>query len=394
MEVKRLQLKQFRNYASLDLEFCSGVNLISGKNGQGKTSILEAIFLCTCARSHRTSKDKELIQHGASSYTVEMELESAYRTEKLSESLLIHYEEKSFLNKKATRQVFKDGVKLDRVAELMGIFNAVIFAPEDIQLIKASPQGRRRFVDLLLSQVKRSYFVQLTQYHQVLQQRNHLLKQMKEHSGNRNLLHLQLEVWNERFLDFATDLFWERKTLLKDLANSLKPYHANISGGKEEVKLIYESHRAVLDGESKEEIRLGLEERLKKMELQEIERGISLTGPQRDDLDFLLNGVSLKTYGSQGQQRTCVLALKQAELDFLKAKTKQTPVLLLDDVLPELDEQRRLSLISGIQETQVFITCTDVEEAHVQLRSMLHDRGSRSFVVRDGEAFTQQEASK
>lgn len=388
MEVRKLSLHQFRNYESCSLTFNPGVNVISGENGQGKTTLLEAIFLCTCARSHKTSKDKELIHYNRNEYLVSLDYVVNPEKNDFEESLEIaYYEAQSGVAERSrnTRVIRHNGVKLDRVAEMMGLFNAVIFAPEDIMLIKDSPQGRRRFLDLLISQVNRHYFSSLQLYSNVLTQRNRLLKQIKEEQKTTFTaaphFAAQLSVWNDQLIRYAAEIIFQRLKYTAILAEQAKRYHAEISSGHENLVLRYES----ISGIDKDSSIAAIEERyaqiLLKHESEDIFRGSTSSGPHRDDLSFNLDDKLLRSFGSQGQQRTAVLALKLAELYLLKEMSGQTPVLLLDDVLPELDENRRLALLNSLGDAQVFISCTDVDEVHEKLRQVLADKGSSTFKV-------------
>lgn len=390
MEVKRLSLRQFRNYEHCELEFCPGVNVIAGENGQGKTTLLEAIFLCTCARSHRTSKDRELIRHEASEYRVELEFFADRGDEAFAESLSLAYldalpgvPERG----RSQRCVFYNGVKLDRIAELMGLFNAVIFCPEDILLIKEGPAGRRRFLDMLLSQLSRPYFCALQRYHNVLAQRNKLLKQLKEAAlagaEGEAALSAELSVWNGQLCEQAVVIIEQRAKVCAELAELAAERHRAISGGREELCIRYEGLRSVDAASTREAIREQYLNRLLAHEREDVFKGSTSVGPHRDDVELLLGDKALRAFGSQGQQRTAVLALKLAELELLRRARGRMPVLLLDDVLPELDERRRLSLIEGLKGAQVFITCTDVEEVHEKLKRLLEDKGSRTFRLSD-----------
>ncbi len=390
MEVRKLTLQQFRNYESCSLEFCPGVNVITGENGQGKTTLLEAIFLCTCARSHKTSKDKELIHYDTSEYKVELEFVANPSLNDFSETLEIGYYEAiaGYAERSRNTRIIKyNGVKLDRVAEMMGLFNAVIFAPEDIMLIKEGPQGRRRFLDLLISQVNRHYFSSLQLYGSVLLQRNRLLKLMKERGGAGQDEHLarQLSVWNEQLITHASEIILQRLKYAAMLAKHAANFHNQISSGSENMLLRYETLSGLTAESSLEDIANRYGEILLRHESEDIFRGSTSVGPHRDDISLKMDGKSLRSFGSQGQQRTAVLSLKLAELELLKEFTGQTPVLLLDDVLPELDENRRLSLVNSLKDAQVFITCTDIDEVHEKLRSLLADKGSRTYIVSNNQ---------
>lgn len=393
MRVRALHLEQFRLYENVDLQFSPGINLFYGSNGQGKTSLLEAIFLCTCARSHRTARDQELIRHHQNHYTVELFLSDQEKIcdQQDMESIRILFTQADAVpggKGRSQRLVWHNGVQLDRIAEMMGLFHAVMFAPEDIMLVKGNPQGRRRFLDLLLSQLKRPYFLLLQKYVQTLNQRNRLLKQIREccsmRTGDRLLrgdLQDQLDLWTDAFLSVAAAITMIRKSCVESLNTEAAISHALISGDRERLRIRYTSSKNVEEAATEEECREAYQERYSKVRDEEISRGSSLLGPHRDDLDIQLNDLPLKIYGSQGQQRTAVLALKHAELRYIHQQSGSKPALLLDDVLPELDEGRRLALLSAIDDAQVFLTCTDVESVHEKLRSLLHTRESAVYEV-------------
>lgn len=390
MRIKQLQLKNFRNYPELDLTFGPGVNVLSGDNGQGKTNVLEAIYLCSCARSHRTSRDLELIRQGANAYEISLLYDD---NDYLDQTIKLDYlaavsglEER----KSSTRNFWHNGIKQDRIADLYGLFNAVIFAPEDLLLIKEGPQGRRRFMDLLMSQVKPAYFAALQLFNRVLSQRNRLLKtlrdsQINEKSPDFIFAKTQLDVWNEQFVDAASKLIHWRFQLVAKIDSYAKQYQLSISDGKEELAVRYRSLSGLRPEHSISEIVEILQKRLETTVRDDIFRGNTGIGPQRDDLEFKINDELLKVYGSQGQQRTAVLALKLAELRFVREMTEETPVLLLDDVMSELDMKRRASLVDALQDCQVFITCTDTESILKELSVLSNADTITYFNVSEGK---------
>lgn len=366
MILSALELENFRNYESLHLEANPKINVLFGENGQGKTSIIEAIYMCSCARSHRTSKDKEIIKHGEDNYQIRLKYFNAYDGKinyDFERELGLAY---GYFQGKSGRQriVSQDGAKFDKISDFVGKFNAVIFAPEDLQLVKSGPAARRRFLDLLLSQIKTSYFINLQEYSRVLKQRNKLLKQFKEQKKfNLNEFEaMQLDSWDQQLCQYSVAIISERLQLLDEIKDYAKDIHEYISSGTEFLSFEYKTNTGIKKEMNANEMYNALQTRLKNKRSADIALGYTSLGPHRDDFDILLNDFSLRNYGSQGQQRTAVLALKMSELKVIEAYTKQKPVLLLDDVMSELDFTRRDKLIKSLSDTQIFITCTNPEQ--------------------------------
>ncbi len=393
MLIKQLILKHFRNYENLTLVLKPGVNVLYGKNGQGKTNILESIYLCTCASSHRTSKDKELIFKEAHEYDVFLQFESNKR----DQSIQIRYLEaiaQDLLRQKNQRIVNHNGIKLDKINQLPGLFNAVIFAPEDMKLVKDGPQARRRFLDLLISQIKPTYFSDLQKFNVVLQQRNKLLKQMKENGiqqGYENPFSIQLDIWDEQYADVSLRLIETRKKMIDQLNGFARESHYQISNGLEVLNLRY---KTIFDhSENSEDKDHDLKIVWKKMIIQKLERhrqedikrGSTSIGPHRDDLIIEFNNLPIKLYGSQGQQRTAVLSLKIAELKLIESTVHQKPVLLLDDCMSELDQQRRSALVEYMKDCQVLITCTEKEWVHHALEELAGLTHVSTYHVQNGQ---------
>lgn len=410
MRISELHLKNFRNYEDLELEFGPGINVFYGQNGQGKTNVLEAIYLTTCARSHRHASDVDMIRFGTDAYEVWLRFvpHGSYQ-----EELQIQFFKAQRADprlKTNRRQVFHDGLQLPRISDLPGIFNAVIFAPEDLMMVKEGPSTRRQFLDLLLSQVHPSYFRSLQNFSKHLRQRNALLKQIREdrftsrHKSHTkapspspdgsvadaiplpNFREVQLDTWTEQYASFAAEIIYERWRHVLRLEEAAGAFHYEMSQGKEEIHLRYRTVSGLTQEMSVEEIYEHLLQRLRHSVEDDIERGSTATGPHRDDLEFRLNDRLLKIFGSQGQQRSAVLSLKMAELEIMRQDTGRSPVLLLDDVMSELDASRRQALIQAMADCQVFITCTDPEQIQREYLELDPDRDLRFFKVSDGHA--------
>jgi len=367
MMIQKISLHHFRNYEQQDILVKPGVNVFYGDNAQGKTNILEAIYLCACARSHRTARDADLIYHPADHYRVKIEF---FNRDKFEESIELVYFETvpgDPQRTKAIRQVYHDGIKLEKVSDLMGLFHAVIFAPEDLMLVKEGPATRRRYLDLLISQIRPTYFVRLQQYAKFLAQRNKLLKDLRDSGRIRQQPlneqeNLQLDVWNQSLAQQAAGLIEQRLIYTAQIAEYAAKAQNKISSGKEQLYVKYKTITGIKKEMKKDEIYEFYYQKLKSMICEDIEKGTTSIGPHRDDLELSLDGDGMKAFASQGQQRSAVLAMKLAELAILRQETGETPVLLLDDVMSELDENRRSSLLENIHDAQVFVTCTDAQQ--------------------------------
>ena len=367
MIVSKIHLENFRNYSQVTLIPDAGINVLFGNNGQGKTNVIESIYMCACARSHRTAKDAELIKHGENSYKIDLNYFSSNQvgiSDDYEQQIGIHYKQLQGIgNSKNERLLYKDEIVLSRVSDFVGNFHAVMFAPEDLQLIKDGPSARRRFLDLLLSQIKPSYFQQLQLFARILRQRNTLLKYFRDQEKKPDSVYLeQLVIWNEQYAKSAAQVITERLQLIDKLTYWSANLHKQISGGAEDLRLIYRTIPGIEIDSSNDNIIDNIFNRLQKNQTEDINRGNTSIGPHRDDFDLLVNKFSLRSFGSQGQQRTAVLALKMAELEIIRKSCKESPILLLDDVMSELDFGRREQLLSCLQNVQIFVTCTDPDQ--------------------------------
>jgi len=338
MIVKSLELKDYRNYNNLNMFFSEGTNILYGENAQGKTNILEAIYLCGTTKSHRGSKDKEIVSF--------MEEEAHVRV--IIEKNNIPHKIDLHLKKNKAKGVAIDGIPIKKQGELFGLLNLVFFSPEDLYIIKNGPAERRRFLDIELCQLDKIYLSNLSNYNKVLAQRNNLLKQI---SSNRNLLET-LVIWDEKLMEYGRKIIETRNDFVIRMNEIVGEIHKKLSGGKEDLLLQYEPNVKVSDFDIK----------LKRSLEKDLILKMTNVGPHRDDLSFLIGKVDIRKYGSQGQQRTAALSCKLAEIDLVKSIIKESPVLLLDDVLSELDRQRQNHLLNSIGDIQTIITCTGLEE--------------------------------
>lgn len=350
MRLTELVLDRFRNYAALHLTFDAPVTLFVGRNAQGKTNLLEAIHVLAFARSHRSARDRELVQWGQEAAGVKGRAE---REDGRRVRLEVRLGPKG-------KTVKVNGVEKRRLSEYVGHLNAVLFAPEDLSLVKGSPQHRRRFLDMAIGQVSSAYLHDLSAYLKTLAQRNELLKTAR--TTGRAVEPL-LSVYDEQLATLAAKLLRKRLAFVRKLEGWARAIHAAITQETETLSLRYVSTVALDAVDVEEEaVRARVQEELARLRPRERERGVTLVGPHRDDLAFFVNGYCVQTFGSQGQQRTVALALKLAEIEFIREAVGEAPILLLDDVLSELDASRQLHLLSAIQDrVQTFVTATGVE---------------------------------
>lgn len=340
MEIKKLTLNNYRNYKSQTIQFNNGLNVLVGNNAQGKTNMLESIFMCAIGKSVRVKKDKDLIM-----WNEKMAKVSLSSTKKnLSKSIEI------YLFQNQNKAIKINSVPIKRMGQLMGEFNAIYFCPDDLKLVKESPDERRRFMDIDLSQLNSQYFYALMKYNKILAQRNKLLKS----TNNLKVLSETLSIWNDQLADVGAILTWYRLdfvNLLKEFAGSSHQY---LTDNKEILLIDYVGIVGENITEIKQKLLDGLNANLEK----DVSLGYTTVGPHRDDIKLIVNDIDIRHFGSQGQQRTCALSLKLSELEIFKNYLGEYPVLLLDDVLSELDEERKKRLLNKVQDVQTIITCT------------------------------------
>ncbi|HHW36654.1 MAG TPA: DNA replication/repair protein RecF [Bacillales bacterium] len=343
-----LSLTNYRNYKKTGLSFENKVNVILGENAQGKTNLLESIYVLAIAKSHRTSRDKELIKWDEEYAKIEGRVQK--RMSALSLELVIS-------NKGKKAKV--NSLEQKKLSSYIGSLNVVMFAPEDLNLVKGSPQVRRRFIDIEIGQVMPVYMHDLNQYHHILQQRNHLLKQYNRDPGKNKVM---LEILTTQLVEIAVKITNRRIHFLHLLQNWAEPIHNGISRGLEVLKIQYNPSVNVSEGLDLSKMVEVYYEKFSEIKEKEIDRGITLAGPHRDDMQFFVNGKDVQVYGSQGQQRTTALSIKLAEIELIKSEVGEYPILLLDDVLSELDDYRQSHLLNTIQDkVQTFVTTTSVE---------------------------------
>jgi DNA replication and repair protein RecF len=364
VQLKRLSLKHYRNYEEVHFEVDHMVNIIVGPNAQGKTNLLESIFVLALTKSHRTHQDKELIQWNAPYTQLHGEIDKKYGPCKL-DLTIAQQGKKAKIN----------GLEQKKLSNFIGALNVVMFAPEDLEIVKGSPSIRRRFLDMEIGQVHPTYLYDLSQYQKILVQRNNYLKQLYT---TRDTKAVMLDVWNEQLVQFGIKIIKKRQSFIKKLQIWAEKIHYGITAGKEQIEIAYSCAFDPLILEDETVLFEQFMIKLSKVKEQELRRGVTLVGPHRDDLQFTINGKDVQTFGSQGQQRTTALSLKLAEIELIREEVGEYPVLLLDDVLSELDRYRQTQLIETFQnKVQTFITTTGIESidlTKLENASVIHVR--------------------
>jgi len=357
MYISEIRLKNFRNYRECLAELSPKVNILRGANAQGKTNLAEAIYYVCVGRSPRTPRDRELIRWDTEAAYVSATAVKSYGKIKV-EGYLTKNEKRISIN----------SIPISRMGELMGAINAVFFSPDELKVVKESPSDRRRFLDIDICQLSKAYFYALNRYNKILAQRNRLLKK----GGD---IGTQLDVWDLQLIEPAAKIISARINFVEKLKVYAAEAHAYLSGGKETLELSYEG---IADCGS-EDLKGAYLAELKRTREKDLLNGFTTSGAHKDDLIIRVNGADIRTYGSQGQQRTAILALKLAELEIFASEIGEYPVLILDDVFSELDGARQHKLLERIKNVQTLITCTD---------TVLEIQGARVFEVKAGE-FTQ-----
>lgn len=338
MIIESIELKNYRNYNELHMNFDEGTNILYGDNAQGKTNILESIYVCCTTKSHRGSKDREMIHFKEDESHIKLQIRKRD----------VPYRIDMHLKKNKTKGVAINGIPIRKASELFGIVNVVFFSPEDLNLIKNGPAERRKFIDLELCQLNRLYVHSLVSYNRILMQRNKLLKDLYFKPEFEETL----DIYDLQLVQFGAELIKYRGEFITQLNGIIYDIHRKLSGDKENLKIIYDPNTSVEQFEAC----------LSKNRKQDMKQKTTLTGPHRDDIGFYLDDIDIRRFGSQGQQRTAALSLKLAEIELVKLLVKDYPILLLDDVLSELDGHRQNHLLSAINNIQTLITCTGLED--------------------------------
>ena len=338
MYIESMELKDFRNYEFLSLRFDKGTNIFYGDNAQGKTNILEAVYLCGTTKSHRGSKDRDMIRFHENESHIKLRINKGG----ISHRIDMH------LKKNKEKGIPIDGIQVRKAKELLGIVNIVFFSPEDLNIIKNGPGERRRFLDSELCQLNKIYLSDLFQYNHILNQRNKLLKDIAQKES----LKSTLDIWDEQLVRYGASVIRSRREFVREMNEVIQRIHSSITGEKEQIELIYEPNV-----EEEQFLEILLKNREKDFKFKN-----TSSGPHRDDMCVKINHIDIRKYGSQGQQRTAALSLKLSEIHLVERKIKDVPILLLDDVLSELDVNRQKYLLESIKNIQTMITCTGLDE--------------------------------
>lgn len=338
MYIRSLQLSDFRNYESLNLEFSEGTNILYGDNAQGKTNILEALYLVATTKSHRGVRDRDMIRFGCQ--------EGHIRTVLIKNG--VDYQIDMHLRAARSKGLAVNGQKLRRASQLMGLLHIVFFSPEDLTIVKNGPAYRRHFIDMELCQLDGEYLYNLNHYNRIVDQRNKLLKDIWETPS----LEGTLDIWDDQLAEYGARIIARRQEFMDQLADLIGDIHLKLSGGREHLSLRYEP-----DAPADE-----LRDRIRKARERDKYLKSTSVGPHKDDFSFICNEIDLRKFGSQGQQRTCALSLKLSEIELVRKMIGDAPVLMLDDVLSELDSNRQNTLLDSLGGIQTFITCTGLDE--------------------------------
>lgn len=334
MYIQEINLQNFRNYNFAKIDLSEGTNIFFGDNAQGKTNILEAIFISSLGKSFRTNKDKELIKENEKFAKIEIK----FVKEKRIENIKVDLEEKKIFS--------VNDIILKKTSEIVGKINVVLFTPEDINILKNEPIKRRRFLNIMISQLRPLYIHLLSQYNKVLEQRNNYLKQIKYENKNKT----NLDIWDEQLVNIGLKIFYYRKEFIEKINEKIEKIHLETTDNKEKIEIKYKSNV-----ENEEEYR----KKIKIKQEEDIQRGYTSIGVHRDDFEIFINKKNVAIFGSQGQQRSSIISLKLAEADVIYDEKEDYPVLLLDDFMSELDKKRIKGFIKRIKNNQVLITCTE-----------------------------------
>ena len=338
MHIDSLEVGNFRNYDFGKIEFHDKTNILYGDNAQGKTNLLESIFVCGTTKSHKGSKDRELIRLGEEEAHIRMHLTKR----NIKHRIDMH------LKKSKGKGIAIDGIPIRRSGELLGLLNVIFFSPEDLRIIKNGPSERRKFINMELCQLDSLYLHDLGEYNKALMQRNKLLKQIYYQPSLKDTL----DIWDMNLVEYGNRVIKRRAVFVKEISEIVTRVNEKLTGNKEHIQMFYEPDTTIDE----------FEEKLKNSREKDLKMCSTNVGPHRDDLCFMNGDIDIRKYGSQGQQRTCALSLKLAEIELVKETIGDSPILLLDDVLSELDRSRQNYLLDSIHDIQTIITCTGIEE--------------------------------
>lgn len=359
MYIKKIKLKNFRNYNNEEIDINKNINIFYGDNAQGKTNIIESIYLASIGKSFRAKKDIELIniENEEKEAVIEIEFQKKDREGKIK----IKIQEK--------KEIFINGIKINKLSEILGNINIVLFSPDDIKLFKEGPAKRRKTLDIMIGQLRPMYIYNLNLYLKTIEQRNNYLRLIKYENKSSEML----DIWDEKLAEYAEKIYLYRKEFIEKIKNKIVEIHKKITENNENIKIEFYT-----DFENKERFL----KKLKNEREQDIQKGYTTKGIHRDDFKVFLNGKELSLYGSQGQHRTVLLSLKITELKIIYDEIGENPILLLDDFMSELDEKRRKNLLENIKDIQVIITCTE--------KIKLEEKKEKNYYVENGKIFQEK----
>lgn len=365
VEIIRLHLKNFRNYKNEEVSFLNGINLLFGENAQGKTNIIEALYLFTTGKSHRTSNMNELIMYGESFFDILLEFEDNNYKQKIEIKYI----------KGKRKELYINDIKKEKISDMLGIVPSVLFAPESLLSVKGAPGERRKVIDIVLCLVNKRYLMNLQRYNRIIKNKNVLLKQIQV----KREMYDQLKIWNESQAKTGAEIIEERKKLIRSIEKRMNRILLEISDGKESIKIKY---KTVSDNENTHEYESLLE--ILEMNIdREIEQGSCLYGPHRDDIEINVNDKNSRIYCSQGQQRSVALSMNIGISEELEDKTGKKPLLLLDDVMSELDEKRQGYLLNLIKDNQTILTATE------KIKFIEKETGVNYLNVKNGRVYSE-----
>ena len=384
MYIEKLKLKNYRNYNEIEVNFDKNINIVYGNNAEGKTNLLESIYMCSTSKSHKNSKESEIINFKEK----EAHIKIFFKKESIkNKEIIIDIQ----LNKESKKGIAVNGVKVEKLSEFLGLFNVIMFAPEDLNIIKDGPNIRRKFLDFEICQIDKLYVTALNNYNKTLNQRNALLKDINTTVlGNRKDLIDMIDTYDEKLVEYGCEVIEKRKQNISKLATLIKDIHYKISEQKETLIIDYENDivgamkknvgamqcepveeatqceparsRELCERQEIDEFKKNYLQKLKETRDTDIKNQYTLVGPHRDDISFRIEDKDIRKFGSQGQKKTAAISLKLSELEIIKEKINDTPVLLLDDVFSELDETRQKLLVSNLKNIQTIITCTGIKK--------------------------------
>lgn len=369
MYVKNLKVKNYRNYSDVNIDLNKGLNIFVGENAQGKTNITEAIYFLSALKSHRSCKNKDIIKWGETDTYISSTISRLYGDDLIE--ILISNKEKNYIK--------VNGLKATKASDVLGRLNVVMFSPEDLKLVKEGPSIRRRFLDFELSQIRPKYHYLINKYNKILNQRNNVLKSLQ---FSKEMLSM-LDVFTEQLIEASCDIILMRYEFLKSISKISSKIHSQITSGSEILEVSYVCD--IKDHSTRESIKLELEKLIDSKKEAEIKKGYTLVGPHKDDIMIKINSIDVRAFGSQGQQRTSALSLKLSEIEVINSITGEYPVLILDDVLSELDENRQRYLIDNLSHLQTLLTCTSAHDV-----DMFTSENKNIFFVSNGSLTIRQ----